>query len=298
MFHRKESVRQLNLMVNNEKRMTIKPGTLALELKIYNDTVLTAVEQFVNALIKRSNAVIAEMFEVSSYVSVNAFKTFDVMAKDAYKDFVEDGDLAQIKYMDENPKLYPNIQRDLQKDDFVPAVKTILNGRSGLLSYFIEKDRELLNKDFSDGNTLFTIAISARQAICLAMLDYKNQQYFNVETNNSNHYRMLDSKKDSAAHMCIILRDPELLEFVIINEPKLLKIENKNGQTPMKYIEDKIAYCKKNIETRNNKSSSEQFYGGQQFSGEELQILERCKQVLETCITALQKMKTNDAQKE
>lgn len=65
--------------------MTIKPGTATIESKIYNDTVLTAVEQFVNALIKRSNAVIAEMFEVSSYVSVNAFKTFDTMvSRDFY----------------------------------------------------------------------------------------------------------------------------------------------------------------------------------------------------------------------
>lgn len=35
-----------------------------------------------------------------------------------------------------------------------------------LLAYFIEKNRELLKQDFSDGNTLFIIAIKSEQPVC------------------------------------------------------------------------------------------------------------------------------------
>lgn len=67
----------------------------AIDIKIFSDKIINpssgAIKRLKDELIKRSNAVIAEMFNVSTHVSSNAFKNYDAFAALAYKEFVNNG---------------------------------------------------------------------------------------------------------------------------------------------------------------------------------------------------------------
>jgi hypothetical protein len=127
-FERKKSARQLGLVIEKEKKMTIRKSQ-ETEQRKFDETILSAVVSFHDQLIKRVNSIIAEIFEVSSYVSVNAFKSFDSLAKEIYKKFINEGGLREIKYIDSNPRLYPLIQKDLEQEKYIPAIEAIKYGK-------------------------------------------------------------------------------------------------------------------------------------------------------------------------
>ena len=148
-----------------------------------------------------------------------------------------------MKYMDNNPNLFPDLHKILSAEGkyhdistlykrfiavlyflltfifylyivmqrrnvaigYIVSLKAVERGIFPVLEYCIEKDKSLLNTVFSGGIMLSTIAIQSGQTLCLALLDYKNFKYFNKDTNNSMHYCVVDRKKDTVAHNCIMV---------------------------------------------------------------------------------------------
>lgn len=104
---------------------------------------------------------------------------------------------------------------------------------------------------------------------------------------------MVDKKKDSVAHTCIIIRNPELLEYVIINQPRLLTIVNRNNQTPLQYVEERLQYFRNDQKERESRRSEQQYFSGQRNGDEEIDNLKKCQSVLETCTKAIQRLHTN-----
>lgn len=291
------SPRQLRNTMEEDRKKTLRSKKSVA--RFFTSKELGYVEEFHAELLKRPNAIINEEFEVSNYVSDNAYKSFDEMAKESYKSFIRDGSFIEITYMDNNQNLYPNLQNDLKNDNFVPAIESIRKGKTILLKYFLEKDKQLLKREFQNNTTLFTEAISCQQPMCLAILDFYNFEFFDVESNNAAHYRITDSKGDSAAHSCIIARLPKILEYVLTHQPKLLEIKNKLGQTPHEYVKNRLEYYKKKRENvkeskriqmyMKNTPSEIKIQPFEQHDDEiTLQNLEECMIILNSCQNALE----------